>query len=152
MGFRIDSSFATSSKEDKQEVAEEESENLIHKKVIKASGDNPQAPMLYEGARINHAESEALIMAFVLNHSLSEKGLENLLELLNCHLPIPVYSSKFAFLKKLPTTEPKKNFFCKQCEVSLEFGDSDELLCECEAINLKKESINNNNFFFDTVD
>jgi len=42
---------------------------------------------IYPGASLTKEESNLLIMSFMIRPNLSDVALEDLLELINCHLP-----------------------------------------------------------------
>lgn len=68
---------------------------------------------LYNGCNLTPEESELLIMGFAVRHRLSDYALEDLLELINCHLPCAHYISKYLFLKKFgPVVKAIPYFYC----------------------------------------
>ncbi|XP_034944466.1 uncharacterized protein [Chelonus insularis] len=121
--------------------------NDVNNLLNTSTESNNDDQILYEGAQITRAESEALIMAFVLNQSTSEKGLELLLKLINCHMPNPVYTSAKNFTNKFPVHSSKQNFFCMECEAGLTFNDHSEIICMCGTRNVKKQLIDKTKYF-----
>ncbi|XP_031782868.1 uncharacterized protein LOC103316743 [Nasonia vitripennis] len=66
---------------------------------------------IFEGVSLTKEESDLLIMSYVVRHSLSDVALEDLLELINCHLPEKLNYSKYRFLKRYPKLSELKSFF-----------------------------------------
>lgn len=74
---------------------------------------------LYNGCKLTRNETNVLIAGFVLRYNVTDVGLESLLQLLNCILPVPVFSSKYKFLKNFDVPKQKlqtfKKFYCAKC-------------------------------------
>lgn len=43
-------------------------------------------------------------MSYIIRHEASGTALEDLIDLINCHLPEPLNPSKYLFLKNFPTS------------------------------------------------
>lgn len=71
---------------------------------------------MFEGSHLTQEESEVLQMTYLLRHRLPDIALEDLVKLIDCHLPYPVHGSKYKLLKKFPTPKPIKIYYCYECE------------------------------------
>lgn len=111
--------------------------------------------MLYPGANITEGESALLTLAFVLRHGISDKGLEDLLTLINCHTPTPVYKSKYCFLKRFPSfsAETTKHYYCSECSGSVTFSNENAARTECPECQFRvdKEYLEDQQMFFYTM-
>lgn len=65
-------------------------------------------------------------MAAALRDSFSDKALEHTLDLLNCHMPHKVYTSKYAFLKSVRNSCYKEFYSCYDCCLLLNFESDSE--------------------------
>lgn len=83
--------------------------------------------LLYDGSQISWEENNILIMSFIIRWKLEEKGIEHLLRLIDCHMPVPLLGSKYMFLQKFPTPTMKVRYSCSECDdllpVNLEHGE-----------------------------
>lgn len=102
--------------------------------------DDQDQTLLYDGARISRRESELLIMSFLLRYSLPDKSLDDLLHLVNCHMPQKVYSSKYLFKKKFPEGSVQQHFFCSSCDEYLNIeNEQGEFTCVCGVTTNRSE-------------
>lgn len=61
-------------------------------------------------------------MSFMIRHNLSDVALEDLLELIDCHIPETLNISKYKFLKEFPNIANIKTFYyCPNCLILLNF-------------------------------
>lgn len=92
---------------------------------------------LYEGCELTLEESKLLIMSFALRFDLSDKALEHLIQLFDCHLPTNRHGSLFLFLKDfLEPPTVNTHFYChvKKCNRLIKFSQNDVIECECGAV------------------
>ncbi|XP_011707951.1 PREDICTED: uncharacterized protein LOC105462799 [Wasmannia auropunctata] len=61
-----------------------------------------QREVIHEGCDLTREESKVLIMSTALRHHLTDAALEDLLKLIDCHLPRKCHVSKYLFLKSFP--------------------------------------------------
>ena len=98
---------------------------------------------LYDGCDVTRRESELLIMSLVLRHCLSDKNLQHILDLIDCHLPHVEYRSKYRFLKSFQYPKAIEYFYCKTCSLIVNFEDESSFCSSCNAtytkLNLKSE-------------
>ncbi|KAL7300261.1 hypothetical protein TKK_0006897 [Trichogramma kaykai] len=95
---------------------------------------------LYDGCPISKKESELVTMAFALRHNLPDVGLENVLSLIDCHLPFAAHKSKYLFLKAFPKYPYQIHYLCIKCDTGVDFNEMDTSTCEnCEEKNFKKK-------------
>lgn len=130
---------------DKDEVNDEDSasENSYGEDIDEnIHMDDQECPLqertpLYAGCHITLEESRLLIISFALRFSLSDKAIENLIQLINCHLPFDQYGSLYSFKKYIPAPPVvKTEFYCPEenCERLVEFeDDGSDVECECGA-------------------
>ncbi|XP_031788228.2 uncharacterized protein LOC107981412 [Nasonia vitripennis] len=77
---------------------------------------------IYPGINLTKDESDLLIMSFAIRHNLSYTALQDLLELINCHVPVKLNSSKYTFLKSFPaSTDFRTYYYCSDCTIMLNF-------------------------------
>jgi len=89
-------------------------------------------------------------MSFIIRHNITDIGLEDLLSLINCHLPMKVYKSKYLFLKKFPkAANIVTHFYCINCSTLLDFvRKSINTECpDCHKKYNKKEMQHDGKFF-----
>lgn len=92
-----------------------------------------QRTPLYEGSDISTEESELLILSFLARYNLPDIALNELLELINCHLPVNAHwhLSKFKLLKKFRSEDVKVYYYCPQCENTIiDFSAAHNKKCE----------------------
>lgn len=112
------------------------------------NGDPDDVP-LYQGANISTSQSYIAIMAYALRHSLSKTALQDLLKLINIHLPesnLP--DTIYTFSKNFGNCSNDINFhiYCKECTSYL--GLEDEHTCSlCKIDVTKQEAIKDGNYF-----
>lgn len=104
----------------------------------------PRIP-LYEGCPLTQEESELLILSLAARHHNSDINLEDLIKVIDCHLPHPVHTSKYLFLKRLKEnpTEIMAHYFCPNCFELL----ADRVCPECETTYNLAELRCKGNFF-----
>lgn len=104
---------------------------------------------IYPGALLTKEESNLLIMSFMIRHNLSDAALEDLLELIHCHIPKTLNVSKYKFLKKFPNTADIKTFYyCPNCFILLNFGTAPCVTCTSCCKNFLQNSLKRNGHFF----
>lgn len=104
---------------------------------------------IYPGASLTKEESNLLIMSFMIRHNLSDVALEDLLELINCHLPRSLNDSKYKFLKAFPNiTDIKIFYYCPDCLSPLNFRIPQYVICtSCQKTFLQNSLKRNGHFF-----
>ncbi|XP_043270733.1 uncharacterized protein [Venturia canescens] len=113
---------------------------------------NQERLRLYNGCDITKRESELLILNFTIRHSISDLALEDLLELINCHLPNAVYSSKYMFLKQFDSQIPiKTHYICPECKSLLVFVNKVISRCEICECNYNVIDLKNSDKYFFTI-
>lgn len=80
-------------------------------------------------------------MALALRHNLPDVGLENVLNLIDCHLPSPVYKSKYRFLQSFPYPNYVEYFYCYECAMILDFENNQCVICKSCKKNYQKRSL-----------
>lgn len=85
----------------------------------------------------------------MIRHNLSDVALEDLLELINCHISRTLNESKYKFLKEFPNTANIKTFYyCPHCLNLLNFGTARCVTCtSCRTIFLQNSLKRNGHFF-----
>lgn len=94
-------------------------------------------------------ESDLLIMAHAIRHQVSDVELQDLLNLINAHLPRPLNPSRYMFLKKFPSiAEIQEHYYCPDCEVAIKFENAKSKQCEnCMKKYEKKKLKRDENYF-----
>lgn len=89
-------------------------------------------------------------MTTALRDSFSDKALEHTLDLINCHMPHPVYTSKYSFLKTFGNPDYKEYFYCYDCSQLLIFETESENQTKCRVCQkiYKKSILKKKNDFF----
>lgn len=88
-------------------------------------------------------------MAHFLRHRLSDAALESTLQLLDCHMPKPVYKSKYRFLKDFKNPNSVKYYYCYDCQEILNFDTTEEAtVCTSCDTEYLKSSLNFKGQFF----
>lgn len=88
-------------------------------------------------------------MGFSIRHNLTDVALDDLLELLNCHLPITLNQSKYKFLQNFPTVASgKMYFFCPDCVELIDFGNLRIMECVSCKKKFLKDSLRRNGHYF----
>lgn len=89
-----------------------------------------------------------------MRHSLTDVALEDLITLINCHLPYSVYHTKHIFMKKYDTSASiRKCYYCPECYVRLKTLAADDrakenFVCrECQYRYNKHALGKNGNYF-----
>lgn len=85
----------------------------------------------------------------MIRHNLSDVALEDLLNLIDCHMPRTLNVSKYKFLKEIPNTADIKTFYyCPDCLILLNFGTVRCVTCtSCRKIFLQNSLKRNGRFF-----
>ncbi|XP_039302129.1 uncharacterized protein LOC120357009 [Solenopsis invicta] len=137
--FDVTSNNDTSDLEDVFQDNEEFLEPAGNANFIPPEGNDKERVPLYEQSNISKMESELLILNFAIRHSLTDVALEDLITLINCHLPYSVYHTKYIFMKKYDTPASiRKCYYCPECYIILKIFAADDrtkenLFCpECE--------------------
>ncbi|XP_029176946.1 uncharacterized protein LOC114945028 [Nylanderia fulva] len=136
--------------QDYDEFLDESAENVAF--VPPENNDQERVP-LYEQSNISKIESELLILNFAIRHNLTDVALEDLITLINCHLPYSVYHTKYIFMKKydIPASI-RKCYYCPECYVRLKTSADDRakenLVCqECQCRYDKHTLRKSGNYF-----
>lgn len=116
----------------------------------------PQQPelrseALYDGAPLTKAQSNLLISAYAIRHSLTHSATQDLLTLVNEHLPRPSVPSSYYMLRKecmfdLGQDDITYHGYCGECSSYL--GAEDMLSCETCGTNTPKKKCIKDGFFF----
>ncbi|KAK3920378.1 Halomucin [Frankliniella fusca] len=90
-------------------------------------------------------EGTLLIMSFAMRFGLSDLAIENLLQLLNCHMPVDAYSSLYNFQKEIPAPPlVQRNYYCPgaNCRRPISFQERENfVVCQCN-FECEKEHLN----------
>jgi len=94
-------------------------------------------------------ESDILIMSHAIRHQSTDAEIEDLIKLINCHLPAPVNSTKYMFFKKFPNIVKIQNhYYCPTCIVPLHFGNAKRVNCSnCQSLCIEIDLQRSNNYF-----
>ena len=88
---------------------------------------------IYDGADLTENQSLLLLMSFVLKHHLTDQALNDLLTIMNLHLPNVIPGTKYLFYKKFQHQTYVRHYFCENC--TFYFGPSDQCdvnkVCSC---------------------
>ncbi|PIK36139.1 hypothetical protein BSL78_27028 [Apostichopus japonicus] len=112
---------------------------------------NPDNQLLYEGAPLSKGQSTLLIMAYAIRHNLTQVATQDLLRLINEHLPIPSVPLSSYHLRKecifdLGREDIVYHAYCQNCFAYL--GTDEDLSCECcGQITTKAKNIKDGLFF-----
>lgn len=93
--------------------------------------------VLYDGCELTLEESKLLILTFTLCYNISDKALESLVQLIDCHLPSTRHGSLYMFMKEVPKPPNVTiHFYCplKTCKKLIQFVDTEIVTCECGMI------------------
>ena len=106
-----------------------------------------QEDRLYEGARITASESYTLILAFALKNSLAETAVEDLLAILNIHLPMNYLSSSSYLFRSIYRPQESSNFkfLCRHCGTLM--SDNMSTCDDCGFAFDRSTSIKSGDFF-----
>lgn len=88
-------------------------------------------------------------MSFVIRHGLTDLAFDDLLNLLNCHLPITLNFSRRLFLNKFPKPANMKTiFYCPECFVELDFEQMTYINCaSCNIQYMKLDLVCSGHYF-----
>lgn len=88
-------------------------------------------------------------MSYIIRHGANGIALEDLLNLVNCHLPEPLHPSKYLFLKNFPNiAKLVKYYYCIKCLSLLKFEGRQSIDCpNCQYCNIKSVLKQNGNYF-----
>ncbi|XP_011706491.1 PREDICTED: uncharacterized protein LOC105461680 isoform X2 [Wasmannia auropunctata] len=111
---------------------------------------NEERVPIYPGAALTKEESNLLIISFMIRHNLSDVALEDLLKLIDCHIPRTLNVSKYKFLKEFPDTAHIKTFYyCPDCLILLNFRIARCITCtSCHKTFLQNSLKRNGHFFY----
>lgn len=104
---------------------------------------------IYEGCDISKEESRLIIMSMAVKNRLTDSGLQALLQIMDCHLLVKMYHSKYHFLQFFPKVISCKYYFCPMCFTTLTFHH--DIITECNSCKVRYEQIQlqrNFNFFY----
>lgn len=120
-------------------------------------GDDPecgerQSTPLYPGSQLSLKESLLMIAAFSLHHSLSKEATEDLLHLVELHLPreTATVTTSFVLLKQFRSFRlmPSQHFYCPSCEEYIGKDVGNGLKCfECNCTYSAEELQRKSSFF-----
>lgn len=135
--------------DDDDDLESEDEVSTEHRELEDDNGNEERVP-LYETAKITKEESDVLIMSYIIRHGVTDYGLEDLLNLIDCHLPTPLYPTKYKFLKNFPEVASFKTFFyCPDCLVLISFTANARLsLCSSCQKSFLKNSLQRNGHYF----
>ncbi|OXU20865.1 hypothetical protein TSAR_007171, partial [Trichomalopsis sarcophagae] len=102
--------------------------------------------LLSENCSLTRKESELLIIATSLRHHIPDVGLDNIIQLIDCHLSSTVYKSKYKFLQPLPDYEFQEYYYC--CKRILNFDSNNVAFCRKCQTRLLKSTLKDENKFF----
>ncbi|XP_070168289.1 uncharacterized protein [Polyergus mexicanus] len=104
---------------------------------------------IYENCPLTQDESDLLIMSFIIRHGLTDLAFDDLLNLINCHLPITLNFSRHLFLKKFPKTANMKTiFYCPECFVELNFEQMTHINCtSCNTWYMRIDLVRGGHYF-----
>ena len=107
---------------------------------------------LYPECPIREKISKRLILATSLRHAMPDIGLENVLKLVDCHLPSAVHKSKYKLLKSFKTEKGIDYYYCDSCMDVLKFNENEEVACDiCEKAYKKKELRDSGHYFLTSL-
>lgn len=94
-------------------------------------------------------ESDVLIMSHAIRHQSTDAEIEDLIKLINCHLPAPVNPTKYMFFKKFTNIAKVQNhYYCPTCIVPLHFGNAKRVNCpNCQSLYIETDLQRSSNFF-----
>lgn len=149
------------SSEDDEEQDPDNQEDNFDEPDNREDGDNQnqdfQQPnnrhVMYEGCEITKEEGALLISSFALRFGLSDLAIDQLLTLIQCFMPVNVYTSFHCFKKLMPTlpeVEVVRQYYCPNitCKRPVIFApEGDNVVCECDReCNLRTLDRNQNYF------
>ncbi|XP_070169433.1 uncharacterized protein [Polyergus mexicanus] len=104
---------------------------------------------IYENCPLTQDESDLLIMSFIIRRGLTDLAFDDLLNLINCHLPITLNFSRHLFLKKFPKTANMKTiFYCPECFVELNFEQMTHINCtSCNTWYMRIDLVRGGHYF-----
>ncbi|XP_039309929.1 uncharacterized protein LOC120358747 [Solenopsis invicta] len=113
------------------------------------TADEQMRQPIYNGCQLTQEESDTLIMSFVIRHGLTDAALDDLLKLINCHLPITLNSSKYCFLKKMNSVINVKTFYyCPECYILIDFEQRAYNNCTSCYVRYAKINLKRNGHYF----
>lgn len=85
----------------------------------------------------------------MIRHNISDIALEDLLELIDCHVPRTLNMSKYKFLKEFPNIANIRTFYyCPDCLILLNFGIGRRTVCtSCHKVFLQNSLKRNGHYF-----
>ncbi|XP_034235762.1 serine-aspartate repeat-containing protein C-like [Thrips palmi] len=121
-----------------------ENHNQHHQDAIAPNEDENnevvRGPPLFQGCPLDRAESDILLMSFVLRWGLEEKGVADLLSLIDSYLPCSVMGSSYLFFKRFPIHDLSNvRYTCSECFAFLPREFEPDVSCEnCGSQMVKK--------------
>ncbi|XP_070389647.1 uncharacterized protein [Dermacentor albipictus] len=114
--------------------------------------DERQSTPLYPGSQLSLKESLLMITAFSLRHKLSKEATEDLLHLVELHLPCDTATAttSFVLLKQFRSflLSPSQHFYCPYCKVYIGKDIANGLKClECDSTYSVEELQKKSSFF-----
>ncbi|XP_039306749.1 uncharacterized protein LOC113004316 [Solenopsis invicta] len=137
--------------ENNMEVDEALELNLDNRHIIQQPQMEVRDP-LYEDCPLTREESELLILGLSIRHHITDATLEDIIQVIDCHLPRPVHISKFRILNRLSVSTGNGTiyYYCPNCNELLRHNEYElEVQCnDCETLFEKSELKQKGNFFF----
>lgn len=80
-------------------------------------------------------------MSHAIRHQSTDAEIEDLIKLINCHLPTPVNPTKYMFFKKFANiTKVQNHYYCPTCIIPLHFGNAKRINCpNCESLYIETD-------------
>lgn len=126
-------------------------EEAVEENTVQENNHSERMP-LHAALSITTEESSLLILEFCIAHNLTDVAIEDLLHLINCHLPQPVLPSKYLFLKRFPPIATIKTFYyCPECFEILSFENSIAIQCPSCTRAFQKNILRRDGHFFINV-
>lgn len=105
--------------------------------------------VIYPSCSLTHQEAELLVTTMSMTEKLSNESWDNILKIIDCHLPNPYYKSKYMILKSIELDSIVEYSYCTVCERIFKFQEMmDNFVCECGTPIVKKDLKKNYKTFF----
>lgn len=103
---------------------------------------------IYENCNLTAEESRTILLAQALRYGFSDSALASNLDVIDCHLPHDVHSSKYQFLKNFPNPRTVKYYFCLKCCLLLYFEGTNTVICQTCSQEFSKQSLDKIGHYF----
>lgn len=98
---------------------------------------------------LTHKEAKLLVTAMSMTEKLSNESWDNILKIIDCHLPCPYYKSKHNILKNIELDSIVEYSYCAFCERIFKFEEiADTFVCECGKQIVKEDLKKKHQTFF----